>query len=191
MDVLLRHSADLVARDVNGTTVLHFAILNPSCFSFLLKTNDLDVNSTDFFGRTILHYLAMVGFMLSGSPTPEILQELQRVGINEDMVDCDGFTASQYKFKAAWEYQSFIHDPAMWMINMRAQNRFWTENISETLEDSFFRHIISGDAIEFEMNGDLEQRKEMWFDRAEYDKDDVDLEAIHKRTARDTLSTED
>lgn len=110
MRVLLHYGAGLHITDNHHTTTLHFSVNWAACVALAIKDGS-QVNAQDHFGRTPLHYYALV------ESSDEIVESLLKTaGARTGIVDLNGMSAQEYTPAAYSREDELIFG---WMIDMK------------------------------------------------------------------------
>lgn len=122
-EFFLTHDVDLHARGYNGATALHFTAYSAHCQEYLL-----DVNVTDDFGRTVLHYVALSGTSASD-------RVLKKAGAKEFVLDTFGLRANDYE-GASHQDERHFDEMKYWSFWIRDRYSLRLEDIQRLLTDS-------------------------------------------------------
>lgn len=91
MQLLLEHGAGIDIKDKHQATTLHFGVNWTACTAFTIEHTN-EVNAQDNFGRTALHYAALVE-----DPERKVRGLLETAGVRTGTVDLQRKTAQCYE----------------------------------------------------------------------------------------------
>ena len=124
IQLLLKHSAKINAKDDMGKTPLHYAYdgdrmrLNEECIRLLVR-NGADINAQDIFGKTPLHYFYN---------KPEFVMAMLELGANLHIKDRSGCTALDEAIKAL-EYSKWDKNRNLFCVELLREHMQKQNNV--------------------------------------------------------------